>query len=158
MSTLTRILMLLVAVTGACGATHVEAGGERAMRGVVDADGPSVRAVTAGPVVIHAFSEFRGGAMFTAPATTGTDADCATAHAGRSVHEEPIAPDRRLVVVAAAGETVCLATSTTTRFELLWHAVRAPREQASDPMVAARTSPDGRRADSSAPASRAGAP
>jgi len=148
----------LIAVAGACGATHVEAGAEHAMRGVVDADGPAVRAVTAGPVIIHAFSQFGGGAMFTAPATTGTDSDCATARAGRSVHEEPIAPDRRLVFEAGAGETVCLATHTRTRFELLWHAVREPRAQATDPMVATRTSPDAQQSASSAPASRREAP
>jgi hypothetical protein len=153
------MLMPLLAVTGACGAMHVEAGGDRTVRGVVDADGPAVRAVTAGPVVIHAFSQFGGGAMFTVPAATGTDADCTTARAGRSAHEEPIAPDRRLVFTAAAGETVCLATSTRRRFELLWHAVREPRAQANDPMVAAaRTSPDARRAESTAPASRGGPP
>ena len=47
-----------------------------AQRGQISVSGPSVRAVVAGPVAIHAYSGFSGGSVYAAPAETGTDADC----------------------------------------------------------------------------------
>jgi hypothetical protein len=109
-----------------------------AARGVVDSDGPSVRAVTAGPVTIHAFSAFSGVAVFAAPAATGGDADCEAARAGHLAREEPLAPERRLVFQAGPGETVCMSTSTRRGAELLWHAVAAPAPAASAPVLTAK--------------------
>jgi hypothetical protein len=73
-----------------------------------------------GPTVIHAYSAFAGGALFTARSVTGTDADCqgATAQGARS----GLPADSIVSFTVAAGQVACLATTTVRSFELLWHA------------------------------------
>jgi hypothetical protein len=48
-------------------------------RGAIDITGHPVKAVTTGPVLVHGYSGFSGGAIFVAPVVAGTDADCADA-------------------------------------------------------------------------------
>jgi hypothetical protein len=130
-----------VALCG-CWAAQVEGNGGRAARGVMLSRGPSVRAVTTGPVVLHAFSGFPGGAVFTAPVGAGTDADCAAARARPGAREERLVPDRRLVFEAAPGQTVCFAVDVAGGFELLWHAVPTRRIEPA-PVLTAKGGPRG---------------
>ena len=44
-------------------------------RGTIEVSRPAVKAVVAGPALLHGYSQFRGGALFLAPRVTGTDAD-----------------------------------------------------------------------------------
>jgi len=92
-------------------------------RGAVEVKGPTVKVVTTGPVLIHAYSGFSGGALFLAPLVAGTVADCSTALAnhgnGRPI---PLVADRVAYVPVAVGQVACLRTDTGRSFELLWHA------------------------------------
>jgi hypothetical protein len=113
----------------ACGAQAVRAGGAGSgPRGQVTVRGPSVRAVTVGPMVLHAFSGFPGGALYTAPAVTGTDQDCnQRERIDEALARGKVAADRRVVLNLDAGEVACLVTQNHGSFELLWHAtVEAP--------------------------------
>jgi hypothetical protein len=89
-----------------------------AQRGQVSVSAPSVRAVVAGPVAIHAYSGFSGGSIYAAPADTGTDADCKGQPLGAPT---PVRADSVVELTVGAGEIVCLVTSTNRPFELLWH-------------------------------------
>src|SRR5712671_4167037 len=81
-------LVVVSALTFAGAAAQAADSGKGAApaRGDVLVQGPSVKAVVVGPVAIHAYSEFAGGALYTARAVTGTDADCraGAAEGGRS--------------------------------------------------------------------------
>ena len=106
-------LSLLSATAGA----HPAGGPTR--RGAVEISGPAVKLVTVGPAQLHGYSAFAGGALFVAPAVTGTDADCAAAvTTARPVR---LVADRMSAVAIAKGEVACLLTSTARSFELLWH-------------------------------------
>jgi hypothetical protein len=89
-----------------------------AQRGQISVSGPSVRAVVAGPVAIHAYSGFSGGSVYAAPAETGTDADCKAQPLGAPT---PVRADSMVELTVGAGELVCLVTTTSRPFELLWH-------------------------------------
>jgi hypothetical protein len=89
-------------------------------RGTVAVTGRAVKALTTGPALLHGYSEFSGGAIFVAPAATGTDADCAIANCGGSA--TPLIADRVAYVPVGAGQVACLVTNTQRPFELLWHA------------------------------------
>jgi hypothetical protein len=91
-------------------------------RGTVEVKGPAVRVVTTGPVLIHAYSGFSGGALFLAPVVAGTDADCSAALANHGVRPMPLVADHMAYVPVAAGQVACLRTDTGRSFELLWHA------------------------------------
>jgi hypothetical protein len=93
-----------------------------APRGSVIVSGDSVKAFATGPAVVHAFSQDRGGDIFTATATTGTDADCLLARAGNRVQAKELRVDQRNVVEVQAGQVACVATESSRRLELLWHA------------------------------------
>jgi hypothetical protein len=79
----------------------------------------SVRAFAEGPAVVHAFSMDGGGRIFVAPATTGTDADCASASAASKTE---VVVDRRNTVTVAPGQVACVVASARHNYELLWHA------------------------------------
>ena len=82
-----------------------------------------VRAVTVGPMVLHAFSGFPGGALYAAPAVTGTDQDCnQRERIDEALARNKVAADRRVVLSLNAGEVACLVTENHGSFELLWHA------------------------------------
>ena len=106
-------LSLLSATAGAHPA------GAPTRRGAVEVSGPAVKVVTVGPAQLHGYSGFAGGALFVAPAVTGTDADCVAAAKGaRPVR---LIADRMSAVAIAKGEVACLVTTTERSFELLWH-------------------------------------
>jgi hypothetical protein len=91
-------------------------------RGIVEARGPVAKVVAAGPIALHAYSQFAGGALYTAPAVTGTDRDCQ----GSSAATTPVQADRVATFTVGEGQVACLETTTTGSFELLWHAVSLP--------------------------------
>jgi hypothetical protein len=95
--------------------------------GAVVTRGPSVKAIIAGPALIHAYSEFPGGTIYRARAATGTDADCGLPE-GASVTPAAtrLGADRVTSFEVAQGQVACLATSTKRSFELLWHAMKVP--------------------------------
>jgi hypothetical protein len=91
-------------------------------RGAVAVSGPTVKVVTAGPVLLHGYSGFSGGALFLAQKQTGTDADCAAALARPGARPVALVADRVAYVPVAVGQVACLVTDTRRPFELLWHA------------------------------------
>jgi hypothetical protein len=91
-------------------------------RGAIEVTDHAVKAVTTGPVLVHGYSEFSGGAIFVAPVVAGTDADCAAALANPSVRPTPLVADRMAYVPVGASQVACLVTATQSPFELLWHA------------------------------------
>ena len=91
-------------------------------RGIVEARGPVAKVVAMGPVAFHAYSEFAGGSLYTAPAVTGTDRDCK----GSSASTTPVQADRIATFAVGEGQVACLSTTTKGSFELLWHAVSQP--------------------------------
>ena len=93
-----------------------------APRGSVVVSGDSVKAFAAGPTVVHAFSQDRGGDVYTAPATTGTDADCLQASGASRARAKELRVDQRNVVEVPAGQVACVATKSDRSIELLWHA------------------------------------
>jgi hypothetical protein len=93
-----------------------------AQRGSVIISGDSVKAFAAGPAVVHAFSMDRGGGIFVAPATTGTDADCVQARAENLGRSTPLKVDQRNVLEIGDGQVACVATNSDRPIELLWHA------------------------------------
>ena len=96
--------------------------GTGGQRGIVDARGAGAKVVAAGPIALHAYSQFAGGSLYTAPAVTGTDRDC-QASSGTAT---PVQADRISTFAVGEGQVACLATTTKGSFELLWHAVSQP--------------------------------
>src|SRR5260370_1055641 len=92
-----------------------------APRGSVVVSGDSVKAFGAGPAVVHAFSQDRGGEIYTVPATTGTDADCLLARAANGVQTKELRVDQRNIVEVQAGQVACVAMKHNRRLEVLWH-------------------------------------
>jgi hypothetical protein len=122
-----KIISLALAITALASAyapkadAHGSAPGAR--RGTVFATGPGTKAVTVGPVVFHGYSGFPGGAIFLAPAATGTDADCAAAAGQGSLSRTTLIADRIEQISVGPGQVACLVTDTKRPFELLWHAL-----------------------------------
>jgi len=108
-------LMLLSIFTFGTAAKAADAAPQR---GQVAVSGPAVKAVVAGPIAIHAYSGFSGGAMYAVRAVTGTDADCR----GQAVEgtRASLPADSVIDFRVGAGQVACL--ETTRGFELLWHA------------------------------------
>jgi hypothetical protein len=92
-----------------------------AQRGSVVVSGDAVKAFAAGPAVVHAFSMDRGGGVYTAAATTGTDADCVQSLASNHGRSTPLQVDQRNVVKVGAGQVACVATQSDHPIELVWH-------------------------------------
>jgi hypothetical protein len=98
-------------------------------RGAVEVTGHAVKAVTAGPALVHGYSGFSGGQIFVAPIVAGDDTDCAAALAKQEVvSRTTLVADQMAYVPVGAGQVACLVTDTRRPFELLWHAfpVTAP--------------------------------
>jgi hypothetical protein len=91
----------------------------------------TVKAVVAGPVAVHAYSQFSGATVFVVAAVTGTDSDCAGARQGAT----SLAADRAQTVTVGAGQLACVETTAARGSELLWH---AQAERAAAPMMLAR--------------------
>jgi hypothetical protein len=115
--------LLALALAGFGRPETVRARSARSEVGVVETRGPAARIVAVGPVVLHAYSEFGGGWLHTAPAVTGTDRDC---QGSSSRSGTPLRADRIATFAAGDGQVACLETTTHGSFELLWHAVSRP--------------------------------
>jgi hypothetical protein len=102
-----------------CAGPQVAANGQ-ASRGAVYLGGPGQKAIVVGPAVIHVYSGFAGGEMYTVPAVSGADEDCRATGAATSPAIR-LGADRVVPITVGNGEVACLATHTPHRFELLWH-------------------------------------
>jgi hypothetical protein len=118
----TTVTLFVVAALGlgcATGARRGDDGGVRA-RGALAVQGPEVRALAAGPSVLHVYAQTSGAQLYFAPARTGTDEDCAgalLAGAPRSV-----VVNRRNTLLVPSGSVGCVAVGGARGLELLWHA------------------------------------
>jgi hypothetical protein len=119
MKTIALVFSLASALIAAAPEANAHAADKR---GRVEVTGHAVKAVTVGPVLVHGYSGFSGGAIFVAPAVAGTDADCAAAVAGHAARPTPLVADHMAYVPVGAGQVACLVTDTPRPFELLWHA------------------------------------
>jgi hypothetical protein len=94
-----------------------------ALRGAVVVEGPAVKALPAAPGALHAYAAYEGGAIFVAPAVTGTDADCrAPGAAAQAARPSRLRADHVTAFEVRPGQVACLATARNGRFEVLWHA------------------------------------
>ena len=94
--------------------------GAISQRGTVVVSGESVKAFAAGPAVVHAYSQDRGGKVFLVSAVSGTDADCARDKLPADGASVPVDAVETLTV--GPNQVACLATSGPRAYELLWHA------------------------------------
>jgi hypothetical protein len=120
--TIAMVVLLISALASGCASSGaVGAGGVAApTRGDVLVAGASVKAVVLGPIAVHAYSAFAGGALYAARAVSGSDADCqGAAEVGP---RSELRADTVVNFTVGAGQIACLATSTNRSFELLWHA------------------------------------
>jgi len=121
MNTTSKIFLVLSFLTFGCATAQTArptAATVAANRGAVIVDGPSVKALGAGPGTIHAYSAYAGGTIFAAPVASGTDADCHRPAARLA----RLQPDRITAFDVAPGQVACLASSRQGNYELLWHA------------------------------------
>jgi hypothetical protein len=132
MKTNSTILALVSALSlaGTAGVAQAQEA-SAATRGSVAVQTQAAKAVVAGPVAVHAYSEFSGATVFIVAALTGTDADCAGARQGVT----SLAADRAQTVTVGAGQLACVETTAARGSELLWHAQAA---RAAAPMLLAR--------------------
>ena len=88
-------------------------------RGSVQVQARAAKAVVAGPIAIHAYSEFSGATVFVVAAVSGSDPDCTGARTGArtSLHA-----DRAQTLTVGAGELACVETAAARGSEVLWHA------------------------------------
>ena len=117
---LVGFVALALATFGGTGIASARSVGSE--RGTVEARGSVAKVVAVGPIALHAYSEFGGGSLYTAPAVTGTDRDCK----GSSASTTPVQADRIATFAVGEGQVACLSTTTKGPFELLWHAVSQP--------------------------------
>jgi hypothetical protein len=129
------ILSLVSALTLTFGAASAHAQDTSApTRGQVSVKGAAARTVVFGPVAIHAYSAFSGGALYTVKSVSGTDADCQGKAEGSRTE---LRADSVVDFKVGAGHVACLATSTPRSFELLWHARKdAPAAETSQTLMA----------------------
>jgi hypothetical protein len=95
--------------------------GAISQRGAVSVSGESVKAWAAGPAVLHAYSQSRGGRVFLASAVSRTDADCARTRAPVGGAAIPVQVDTIEILTLGQDQVACLATSSPRPYELLWH-------------------------------------
>lgn len=119
MKTISMLTLAATLLATQAGQAFAQSNGAAPQRGAVLVDGAAVKAVVAGPVTIHAYSEFAGATLFTALVVTGTDADCAGASRGDAT---TLASDSVQSLTVGAGRVVCLAGTSARNIELLWHA------------------------------------
>ena len=130
------ILSLVSALTFTLGAASAQAQdtGSAPTRGQVSVKGAAAKTVVVGPVAIHAYSAFSGGALYTVKAVSGTDADCQGKAEGNRAE---LRADSTVSFKVGAGQVACLATSTARSFELLWHAQKdAPAAESTQTLMA----------------------
>ena len=133
MKTNSMILALVSALSLSAGTARVAHAQEtsKPTRGSVQVGGQVAKAVVAGPVAIHAYSEFSGATLFVVAALSGTDADCAGARKGAGTS---LAADRAQTLVVGAGQLACVETTAARGSELLWH---AQADRAAAPVLVA---------------------
>ena len=129
MKTNSMILALVSALSLAGVAQAQEA--SMPTRGSIAVRAQAAKAVVAGPVAVHAYSQFSGATVFVVAAVTGTDQDCAGARQGATI----LVADRAQTLTVGAGQLACVATTAARGSELLWH---AQAERAAAPMMLAR--------------------
>jgi hypothetical protein len=129
------ILSFLSALTfGAATAQAQDTNSPAPTRGQVSIKGAAAKTVVFGPVAIHAYSAFSGGALYTVKSVSGTDADCQGKAEGSRTE---LRADSVVDFKVGAGQVACLATSTPRNFELLWHARKdAPAAEATQTLMA----------------------
>jgi len=113
-------VLVSVAAAGCAGSNAIT------QRGTVTINSGAVKAFAAGPAVVHAYSQDRGGRVFAVAAESGTDDDCARA---RAVAPSALAADSIQVVTLAPGQVACIETDSRRNYELLWHARPATPEE-----------------------------
>lgn len=87
-----------VALVASFGRTGIAAArSANAEHGIVETRGLVTKVVAVGPIALHAYSQFAGGSLYTAPAVTGTDPDCQG-----SASATPLGADR--ITAFAVGE------------------------------------------------------
>jgi hypothetical protein len=119
----TKLAGFVALALASLGGTGIaSARGTGGQRGIVEARGAGAKVVVAGPIALHAYSQFAGGSLYTAPAVTGTDRDCKRSSGGSTM----VKADRISSFAVPAGQVVCLETTNKGSFELLWHAVGQP--------------------------------
>jgi len=119
--------LLLLTTLATLGASGTASAAATAERGTVVARGHANKVVVAGPVAVHVYSQFAGGAIYTAPNRTGTDRDCAAAAGPVTA----LASDRVAELSVGQGQVACVSTSVHGSFELVWHAVGRPAQTAT---------------------------
>jgi hypothetical protein len=120
MKTNTMILSLVSALSiaaGTAGAAHAQET-SAPTRGSVQVQARAAKAVVAGPVAIHAYSEFSGATVFVVAVVSGTDADCA----GTRQSATSLGADHAQTLSVGAGQLACVETAAARGSELLWHA------------------------------------
>jgi hypothetical protein len=117
MKTNSMILALVSALSLAGVAQAQEAQGQS--RGSVQVAGAAAKAIVAGPVAIHAYSEFSGAKVFVVAQISGSDADCAGARVGAAA---TLTADRAQTLMVGAGQLACVESTSARGSELLWHA------------------------------------
>jgi hypothetical protein len=117
-----KLAGLAVLALGTLASTGSAAAAGAADRGTVVARGQASKAVVAGPVALHVYSQSSGGAIYTVPAKTGTDADCAAAAGPVTL----IAAETVAHISVGEGQLACLSTSARKGTEVVWHAVERP--------------------------------
>ena len=128
--------VILLAIGSAAGCATSPAGS--LARGTVLGSSAGARAIVTGPAIVHAYAGFAGGEVYSTPAATRTDADCA---GNQQVGAAVLVPaDRVVSITVAAGETACLRTAARGGYELLWHA----RTQQPTPQLMANVTAGGR--------------
>ncbi|HVU52716.1 MAG TPA: hypothetical protein VHL80_18675 [Polyangia bacterium] len=134
MKTNSTILALVSALSlaGTAGAAQAqEASAAAPTRGSVAVQAQAARAVVAGPVAMHAYSQFSGATVYVVASVTGTDADCAGARQGAT----RLGADRAQTLTVGAGQLACVETTAARGSEVLWH---AQAERAPAPTMLAR--------------------
>jgi hypothetical protein len=122
MGRFTKIVGLVALALASFGRTGIAAArSANAEHGIVETRGLVTKVVAVGPIALHAYSQFAGGSLYTAPAVTGTDPDCQGSASATS-----LGADRITAFAVGGGQVACLKTTTKGSFELLWHAVSQP--------------------------------
>jgi hypothetical protein len=129
MKTNSMILALVSALSLAGVAQAQEASAPT--RGSVAVQSQAAKAVVAGPVAVHAYSQFSGATVFVVASVTGTDQDCAGARLGATT----LGADSARTLTVGAGQVACVETTAARGSELLWH---AQAEHAAAPMMLVR--------------------
>jgi hypothetical protein len=132
MKTNSMILALVSALSlaGTAGVAQAQEATVAPTRGSVAVQAQAAKAIVAGPVAVHAYSQFSGATVFVVATVTGTDLDCTGARQVATV----LAADHAQTLTVGAGQLACVETTAARGSELLWH---AQAERAAAPIMLA---------------------